>query len=494
MRRSTVVLAGLGAGAAAAAAFYWRSGQQDPSSALSSSSRAARSMELARIGTSAATDLAVHRAKRALATTEEKKEQLDAEYQLRTAEQVAEVLGGMKGALMKVGQMASFLDQGLPEPVRDALAQLQADAPPMAPELAREVVERELGRPVSTLFRDWEDVPMAAASIGQVHRAVTTDGRAVAVKVQYPGVDEAIAADLANGQLLIQAIGFVFPGMEPGPIVAELRDRLTEELDYEREGRDQQAFADYYDGHPAIHVPSVVATHTTRRVLTTELAPGVRFAELESWSQDEQDLAGEVIYRFVFRSLWRMHMFNGDPHPGNYLFEPGGRVTFLDFGLVKRFAAGELTPLHHMLQAAVVDHDREALRRGAVEAGFLSEGTAVDVDALYDYLSHFYEFVSADEPMTITPEWSSEAVRRYFDQSGGHAEIQRVLNVPGPLVLMQRINLGLIGVLGQLHATRNWRRIAGELWPWVDGAPSTPLGEAEAAWLAEQGHPAVLPY
>ncbi len=193
---------------------------------------------------------------------------------MRTAEQVADALGHMKGALMKLGQMASYLDQGLPEPVREQLARLQADAPSMTPELAAQVVREELGAPPERIFATWDPVPIAAASIGQVHRAITNDGLAVAVKVQYPGVDEAIDADLDNAGLLVQIIAMVFPGVEPEPIVDELRVRVREELDYVQEADNQQLFARYYDGHPFIHVPSVVEHLSSKRVLTTELATG----------------------------------------------------------------------------------------------------------------------------------------------------------------------------------------------------------------------------
>ncbi len=488
--RSSARLAAVVATFAAAAGFYVavkKAGERrdDPAagSPLSSSTRAARSLELARIGGAAGAGAVAHKARRALAGSEQRA-RLDDAFQLHTAEQVAEVLGGMKGALMKLGQMASYLDQGLPEPVRAALAQLQADAPPMSAELAVATIEAELGAPVGELFAAFDEAPMAAASIGQVHRAVLDDGREVAVKVQYPGGDEAIRADLANAGLLVQAIGMLFPGLEPAPIVEELRARLLEELDYRHEATDQQRFADAYRGHPFIHVPDVVAARSTGRVLTTELAAGARFGEVVGWTQAERDLAGEAIYRFVFRSLWKLHMFNGDPHPGNYLFRPGGQVTFLDFGLVKHFDAGELQPMGDMIDAAVLHRDIGALRRAGERAGYVQPGAPVSDEELAEYFDHFYEFIAEDAPKTVTPAWSSESVRRYFDQSGGHGDVQRTLNVPAPYVVLQRINLGLLAVLGELHATANWRRIAEELWPWIDAPPSTPLGEAEADWLA----------
>ena len=233
-------------------------------------------------------------------------------------------------------------------------------------------VEASLGRPLDELFAEWDDVPIASASIGQVHRAVTPDGLAVAVKVQYPGVDEAIRADLDNAGLLFAGMGMLFPGMEPKPLVEELRSRLTEELDYRLEARNQVQFAEEYRGHPFIHIPDVVPERCADRVLTTELVDGARFDEVKAtWSQDERDLAGETIYRFVFRSLYRMHAFNGDPHPGNYLFHPGGRVTFLDFGLVKHFAGPAVQVLARMVESIVLHRDIAAYRQAIADAGFL---------------------------------------------------------------------------------------------------------------------------
>ncbi len=476
-RRGAAIALGAVAASVAAAGVVAVALRRDPVRAT----RLRRTATLARAGARTGTSYVSMRARSALADEERRRELAD-EYQLRSAEQVAEMLGGMKGALMKLGQMASYLDQGLPEPVREALAQLQQDAPPMAPELVDEVVAAELGRLPAEAFAEWDPVPLAAASIGQVHRAVTWDGAAVAVKVQYPGVDRAIAADLENTDLLFNVLGMLFPGMEPAPIVAELRERLVEELDYRIEADHQRTFAEHYAGHPFIHVPAVFDELSTARVLTTELVQGAPFAEVVHWPDEERQLAAECLYRFAFGGIYQLHAFNGDPHPGNYLFHPGGRITFLDFGLCKRFTEAEVKDFEDMITAMVIDRDLAAFRRVIERIGLLSPDLAVSDEELVAYFGHFYEFVMDAREMEITPEWSSDSVRRFFDLSGPHAEIMKAANLPPSMVIVQRINMGLFALFGDLRARANWRAIAEELWTFVDGPPSTPMGERIAEW------------
>ena len=486
---AAVVVAGLASAAAAVGAVRVRARRDGH--ALRHTSRLARNVHLARLGARTGSSFAVHRARRAFADAE-RREALDTAFELRTAEQVAETLGHMKGALMKLGQMASYLDQGLPEHVRAALADLQSDAPPMSPELAAGMIRRELGDDPERLFAEWDPVPIAAASIGQVHRAITREGRAVAVKVQYPGVESAMGADLDNVGLIFAGMGQVFRGLDHATLVAELRARLVEELDYANEAANQRRFADYYQGHPTIHVPAVVERYSTRRVLTTELATGARFDEVIGWDQHQRDLAAETLYRFAFGSLYRLKAFNGDPHPGNYLFRPDGHVTFLDFGLVKHFADEEVDQFGDMIEAMVLARDPARFRRIVEDIGLIRAGMPFSDDDVVEYLGHFYEFVMRDEPYTITPEYASETVRRFFDTTGPYTEIQKAANVPPSMVIIQRINLGLYALFGELHATGNWRRLAEELWPFVDGPPSTPMGREIEAWRRAR-HPHAAP-
>ncbi len=487
-KKRAAALIGIVTAAAAGALAVQRARQRaadTPTGPVQVTTRAGRTAAMAKVGGKASGSYAVHRARRAFASAEQR-EQLDAAFELKTAEQVADALGNMKGALMKLGQLASYLDQGLPEPVRTALAELQQDAPPMSGALAASVVRAELGAEPEDVFETWDPVPIASASIGQVHRAMTRDGRAVAVKVQYPGIGDAIAADLDNAGLMVGAVGMMFPGLDTDGVIREIRERLVEELDYVIEASNQQLFVDYYEDHPFIHVPPVLHELSATRVLTTELAEGARFDELRGWDQSERDLAAETIYRFVFRSLYRLHAFNGDPHPGNYLFRPGGQVTFLDFGLVKRFTPDEVSQLATMVRTLVIDADQAGFRTAIEHIGFLNIGAPFSDAEVWDYFSHFFEFIRKDGVTTIDPAYASETVRRMFDASGPYGPIMKVSNVPPSFVISQRINLGLYAILGDLHATANFRRIAEELWPFVDGPPSTPMGEQEAAWLASR--------
>ena len=450
-------------------------------------SRWRRNSRLARLGAKIGLAHAGTSARKVFASTQ-RREELSRAREIKTAQQVADELGNMKGALMKLGQMASYLDDGLPEPLRVALSQLQSQAPPMSVELVRQEVERELGAPIEKMFAAFDEEPIAAASIGQVHRAIlrTPEGeKAVAVKVQYPGVAEAIDADIKTADLLGTLLAFGFKSLNPEEMVLEIKDRLREELDYVNEARNQQLFADFYEGHPFIHVPKVFHEYSTARILITELVSGHSFAEVLTWPQEERDRAGEAIFRFVFRSLYRFRAFNGDPHPGNYIFRRDGRVTFLDFGLIKHFTVEEMNMFQSMVTAAVLDHDMEKYRQVIEDAGMFQKDAPFTTEEAGDYFAHFYEPVRESRTMTWDTAYASSIVRHTFDRT---SPIAQYATVPRSFVFIQRINLGLYALLGQLGSTGNFRRISEELWPMTNAAPSTPLGEQEAEWLAQRDY------
>jgi predicted unusual protein kinase regulating ubiquinone biosynthesis (AarF/ABC1/UbiB family) len=419
----------------------------------------------------------------------ENREKLRNDLAMQTADDVTATLGTMKGVMVKLGQMASYVDDGIAPSVRRTLSRLQDSVPPMSPELAAGVIEAELGQPPDVLFDRWDPQPIAAASIGQVHRAITRDGLAVAVKVQYPGIAEMMAADLDNVSLLRRMLRVTAPSQDVEGLIAELRERVLEELDYRREAANQQTLHEYYAGHPTINVPAIVPDLSNRRVVTSELVTGARFADIVGWSQDERDLAGETMYRFVFRSLYEVHAFNGDPHPGNYIFHGEGKITFLDFGMVKHFTDTDIYPLMQMARNLCVDHDPARFRASLEEAGFLVPGAPLTDDQITDHLAVFYQLIRESKTVTVTGDYASAVVRRFFDVRSPVAQYARI---PRSYVILQRINLGLFALLGEMRATANWRAIAEEIWPFMQAPPTTPIGVAEQPWLASRREPTVL--
>lgn len=444
--------------------------------------RARRTLRVWRLTARNGARFVAHRARR-LVTHRSRHEALDSEFAIRTANDVARELGNMKGALMKFGQLLSFVVEALPPEAQQALSALQSDAPPMAPEAAAAVVRAELGAAPQKVFLDWQAVPVAAASIGQVHRAVTRDGRDVAVKVQYPGVGDAIETDLNNTEGLYRLVGaFALKGLDTKGFVDELRDRMRDELDYRLEAGNQREFAAHFAGHPFVRIPIVDAATSSERVLTTEWVEGIGFAEfLATATPAAKQRAGEGIWRFAQHAVHHLGAFNGDPHPGNYLFHRDGRITFLDFGLVKHFSDDEMATFIAMVRTAAFEHDMSGFRAVVERAGMLRPGCPSPDAEVGTYFSQFYEAVSDDHEVTWSSDYASRIVRHTFDRT---SPIAQYATVPKAFVFIQRINLGLYALLGELQATGNYRRIAEELWPFVAGPPSTGLAVSEQPWLA----------
>jgi len=411
----------------------------------------------------------------------------------RRVERYAELLGRSKGALMKAGQILSYVPFGAAVPPESreifqaAMARLQADAPPMAPELAAEVVRKELGAPPEELFAEFSQRPLAAASIGQVHAARLADGRAVAVKIQYPGVAEAISDDLRNAELLavfFQLLRSAVPGLtrlNPKEIAQEVSARVTEELDYRLEASHQQFFADAYRGHPFITVPGIIPELSARRVLTQQLAEGLRWQAAVKADQDRRDAWGEAIYRFALGSLRRLRAFNADPHPGNYLFRRDGSVVFLDFGCVKRFSSDQVAQMQDVVRA-VLRQDADAVWQALTGLGLLAAADGLTPREVLDWYSRPLEMLLGHQPYRITSATAARIIADEYSPTGPSGRVVRSLSLPGDYVLLSRIDLGLFSVLGELRATGNWRAIQAELDE--DAPPATPMGELDAAFWA----------
>jgi predicted unusual protein kinase regulating ubiquinone biosynthesis (AarF/ABC1/UbiB family) len=417
------------------------------------------------------------------------------EFHVRTAERYAELLGRSKGALMKAGQLLSFtaLGPAVPDEFRSvyqaALTRLRNDAPPMTSELARSVLERELGQRTEQAFAQFEWEPLAAASIGQVHAAQLHDGRAVAVKIQYPGVADAIGADLKNTELLATFLSLIC-GLSPRKLSFDVRGaagemgvRIAEELDYRLEAAHQAEFAACYRGHPFIHVPQVVGELCTDRVLTQELVRGRSWSHALTAGQGLRDQWAEAIYRFAFGSFHRLLAFNADPHPGNYVFHEDGSVSFLDFGCVKRFRREQVEMMEAVVRACL-RNDVLGTWRASVEAGFWRSSDPVTPEEVFAYWREDYAMLWADQRFVVTPEYAARGIERRFSPNGPSANAFRHIAASPEYMAMSRLEIGVASVIAQLHAGNYWGFIAAE--HVRDAAPLTAMGKLHHAFFEER--------
>jgi predicted unusual protein kinase regulating ubiquinone biosynthesis (AarF/ABC1/UbiB family) len=327
---------------------------------------------------------------------------------IEAAEQIVAALGTMKGAAMKVGQVMSFLDVGLvPEEYREEfqhkLAALRDAAPTVTFKDMRRVIEDELGEELGDVFAEFDQEPVAAASIGQVYRATLLDGRRVAVKVQYPRVAEAVRADMQNLGLILRLAKRIAPGIDPKAVGAEIRDRIEEELDYELEAQNQRSLARLYRGHPFIVVPGVVSSLSRERVLVSEFVEGVGFETLKGYPQEERDRIGEIMFRFYFGCLYRHGQFSGDPHPGNSLLMADGKMAFFDFGLFKRMPEGAVQLEIDVLRA-VIEGDTERMMDLVAAAGVLPEPERFKPERVLEHFRAATSWYTADEYVEVTPD------------------------------------------------------------------------------------------
>jgi predicted unusual protein kinase regulating ubiquinone biosynthesis (AarF/ABC1/UbiB family) len=397
------------------------------------------------------------------------------------AEALVDRLGEMKGAAMKLGQVLSTVDLvALPDDERDRfkakLAELQAQAPPMEWKHVRKVIQEDLGGRVADHFADFEQEAFAAASIGQVHRAVDAEGRAVAVKVQYPGVAEAVAADLRNLGLFVPLVRKLAPGVDAEALVAEVRERVSEELDYELEAQNQRRVWRAFRGHPFVVVPRVDTALSTRRVLVSEYVDGASFGEIRRLDEQIRDRFGEVLFRFFFATLTQMQLALGDPHPGNYLWCGGGRVCFLDFGLVRRIAADHLAG-ERRLAEAIIAGDAGAVHHSMAELGYLPQPDAFEPERLLEQVGTAAGWLFEPGFRRLSPDYVRKTIEASSSPQSAYFDQMRRQTLPPASLLMRRMEALLLSVLGDLRAGADWGAIAREYV--LGAAPSTPLGEAD---------------
>ncbi|HZH18743.1 MAG TPA: AarF/ABC1/UbiB kinase family protein [Geodermatophilus sp.] len=395
---------------------------------------------------------------------------VNAELQQRTAEQLFAVLGQLKGGAMKLGQTLSVFEAAVPEevaaPYRDALVKLQAEAPPMPVRTVHAVLAQQLGGRWRERFRDFDDDPAAAASIGQVHRATWRDGRDVAVKIQYPGAATALMADLNQLARFARLFAALFPGMDVKPLITELKARVVEELDYGMEADAQRTFAAAYADDPQIVVPRVVAS--APKVIVSEWLEGTPLSKvIASGSREERDRAGHMLAVLHFSGPQRAGLLHADPHPGNFRLTPDGRFGVIDFGATARLPDGHPEPIGRLVRWALEGRADDVLADLRTE-GFIRPGIEVDAQGVLDYLLPLLEPIRQPR-FHFTRAWMQEQAARIADPRTEANRLGRMLNLPPAYLLIHRVTIGSIGVLCQLDASDDYRGVVEEWLPGFTG-------------------------
>ena len=401
------------------------------------------------------------------------------------ADALVSQLGQMKGAAMKLGQVISTLDFPGLQPADQAhlklrLAALRDQAAPQDWKATEAMLVKELGAPLSSLFADFDKQAFAAASIGQVHRAESLDGKQLAVKVQYKGIDRAVETDLRSASLLLPLLKRLAPGMDAKALLGEMRERVSEELDYELEASRTRQISRWMRGHPFLLVPSVETNLCSRRVLTTGFIEGQRFEDLKQESQPVKDAAAEQIFRFFFGVLTHKNTALGDPHPGNFL-RVGDKMAFIDFGMQRKIEAKYLQQEREAANA-VMAKDPQRLHAILSSLGYLPDPDSFDPELLLGQLQMAGSWYFTPGRLQITSQLVSDLMREASSSESPYLEAIRRQTIPPQALLIRRMESMLLPVLGELTASADWNALAQEFF--AAGIPSNQFGEADQQfWL-----------
>jgi predicted unusual protein kinase regulating ubiquinone biosynthesis (AarF/ABC1/UbiB family) len=425
--------------------------------------RAARNAKLASLPVGMAGRAALGFGKR---LTGKSRDEVNAELMDKAAQQLFTVLGELKGGAMKVGQALSVMEAAIPEqygkPYREALTKLQKDAPPLPAAKVHRVLDAQLGTKWRDRFTSFDDKPIASASIGQVHKAVWSDGREVAVKIQYPGADEALRADLKTMQRMVSVLRQLSPGADVQGVVDELIERTEMELDYRLEAENQRAFAKAYKDHPHFLVPAVVAS--APKVVIQEWIEGIHMAEIiRNGTREQRDLIGLRLLELTFDAPRRLEMLHGDAHPGNFMLMPDGRLGVIDFGAVAPLPGGYPVELGMTIRLAR-DKNYELLLPTMEKIGFIQRGQQVPVREIDEMLRQYVEPIEVDE-FHYTRKWLQRMTVTQFDRSVAQIKTARQMDLPPKLAIPMRVIASVTAILCQLDARVSIKALTEELIP-----------------------------
>ncbi|NNH72755.1 AarF/ABC1/UbiB kinase family protein [Nocardia uniformis] len=419
---------------------------------------------------------------RSVGRSEEKKASIADQRQAEAVQALVTALGGMRGAAMKIGQTLASIDMGIwPENIRDemqkTLNKLLDSAPTVSFDQMKRVIEQNLGGRISAIFAEFDTEPIAAASIGQVYRAVLKDGREVAVKVQYPGIDKAIRADLNNLSLVLRAARVLLPNADLESLAGQIRERVEDELDYALEAQNQRKVARLYRKHPFIRVPDVITEFCGPQVLVTEFIKARRYEEVRHADDATRTHVGEILFRFYIGNLITHGHFSVDPHPGNFLLGEDGKVVFLDFGLYRHLPKDSYRDQVALLRG-IVGKDPEALHQAMVQGGMASADGPMDAKATHEFMQQLFWWLSEPGEVLFNSEVVRQVVVDTLSPSGPFFSMARQQSIPADTAMVVRMLGMVVATVGQMNVALDWNSVIREML--FGEPPATALGRIAA--------------